>query len=217
MGLPQHVLSTTPIPAPFLPPRGTPRALPREGLTDFHFGGVALSDPSQGITFQLWTAQLKSDGFVWLSAPNTPEFAYLNVGTDVTWVTLAFDQNARPFIAYSVFDTGVSKYYWFDTVPQQFVTSTLPVGSTRVFASLDDNRSIEVQNNDIIFAYVRAAKLYYREQRDRYGVEYLLGDAPSPTALLSQIGMNYNWRFQFGFQNVQGNSILPPVEWKGGI
>jgi hypothetical protein len=210
--LPNHVLSTRPIPAPFLPPRTNIRFSAQAGMSDTHYGGIAIGDPSHGLSYQLWTCYTDSTGSVYLQAPNTPPFVQLaNVGA--VWVALAFDQNARVFIAYAQ-KNGSAFYYWFDSTISGYRTTALSGVVPRVFAALDDARPLEISSSDVVLAYVRAGILYFRAQRDRFGVEYTLGTAP---ATLVQIGMNRVNRFQFAFQNVQGNSVLPPAEWNPAL
>jgi hypothetical protein len=205
--MPNNTLSATPEPAPFLPPRQTVRFSAAAGTSDVHFGGIAVGDPSQGISYQLWSA-FTDGSSVWLEAPNTPAFVLLpSVGA--VWVALAFDQNARVFVAY-VTSTGAAFYYWYDSTIPGYRTSALSGPLQSVFAALDDSRPALSSSSDVLLAYVRAGVLYYRQQRDRFGIEYDLGAVP---ASLVQIGMNHADRFQFAFQNVQGNNVLPPAEW----
>ena len=209
--IPAHSLSSTPLPSAFLPPRTNVRFSATAGLSDTHFGGVALGDPSQGITYQLWTAS--TDGVnISLSAPNTPPFVFL-AGVHAVWVALAIDQNARAFIAYAT-NVGTAFYYWFDSTIPGYRTTQIPGLVFRPFATLDDNRIAELVSSDIILTYVRGGTLYFRAQRDRFGVEYTLGAAP---ATLVQVGMNNKFRLQFAFQNVQGIGGLPPAEWNLGL
>lgn len=210
--LPNEVLSLRVLSAAFLPPRTSIRFSAQAGLTDTHFGGVALGDPSQGIQYQLWTAYIDA-GDVWLSAPNTPAYNFLP-GVGANWVALAFDQNAREFLAYST-PAGTAYYYWYNSTIPGYTTTALPGLVPRVFAALDDARPQESSSADIILAYTRTEELYFRAQRDRYGVEYLLtNDIP---ATLVQVGMNEIFRFQFAFQNVQGTHAVPPAEFNPGV
>lgn len=209
--IPAATLSSVPLPAPFLPPRTNIRFSAVAGLSDMHYGGVALGDPSLGITYQLWTAF--SDGVnIYLTAPNTVPFVQL-AGVNAVWVGLAMDQNARVFLTYAD-KNGNAFYYWFDSTIPGYRTTAIPGIVFRPFATLDDSRVVELVSSDVILAYVRAGVLYFRAQRDRFGVEYTLGAAP---ATLVQIGMNSRNRFQFAFQNVQGGGGLPPAEWNLGL
>lgn len=206
--MPNNALSSTPLPTAFLPPRNTTRFSASAGMRDVHLGGVAIGNATRGITFQLWTVFTDGNN-VWLEAPNTPAFILLP-GVGAAWVSLAFDQNAQIFVGYATL-AGNASYYWFDTTVLQYRTSTLPGTITRVFSALDDNRPALSASADILLVYERGGTLFFRQQRDRYGVEYTLGTAP---ATLVQIGMNNLYRFQFAFQNVQGGkNAVPPAEY----
>lgn len=211
MALPNNRLSTSAVPSVFLPPRNSVRFSRQNGLSDVHYGGIAIGDASHGVSYQLWTCY--SDGTnIWIEAPNTPASVLIpNVGA--AWVGLAFDQNARVFVAFAT-ASGVASYYWFDSTIGGYRISALSGTIPRVFAALDDSRPLMIQSSDIILAYVRSKTLYMRVQRDRFGVEYTLGAAPGT---LVQIGMSHGDRFQFAFQNVQSNSVLPPAEWNPGL
>jgi hypothetical protein len=182
------------------------------GLQDVHYGGIALSNASQGVQYQLWTATVLPNGDIQLSAPNTPAFTFL-AGVNAAWVAIAFDQSANVFIAYST-ALGAASFYWFDTTIPGYRTTPLSGVVPRVFATLDDARPIENSNNDVILTYVRSGTLYTRQQRDRFGVEYNLGAAPGT---LVQFGMNHVLRLQFAFQGVQGPRILPPAEYSPNL
>lgn len=209
--IPNDVLSTIPVPAPFAAPRTGVRFSAQSGLSDQHYGGIALADASRGITYQVWTATIEGAN-INLSAPAAQPFTVLS-GVNAAWVALAFDQNAREFIAYAD-GLGNASYYWYDSTIPGFRTSTLTGPIFQVFAALDDSRAVESTNSDILLCYVRSGTLYMRAQRDRYGTEYNLGLVPGidHTAQLVQVGMNLNWRFQFAFQNVQ-QAGLAPAEW----
>lgn len=206
--IPNGILSTTPVPGPFLPPRTNIRFSASAGERDTAFGGVALGDPSQGLQYQLWSCF--TDGVnICLEAPNAPAFIQL-ANVNAVWVAVAFDQNARVFIAYSN-AVGQASYYWFDSTISNYRTSVLSGVVPRVFAALDDYRPALLQSSDVLLAYERTGILFLRAQRDRFGVEYNLGAVP---ATLVQIGMNHVDRFQFAFQNVQGGArSVPPAEY----
>lgn len=210
--MPGNVLSDTPEVGAFLAPRTGLRANDAAGETDVHFGGIALGDPSHGLQYQLWTATCDGSN-VSLSAPNTPSFVLLS-GVGAKWVALAFDQNAREFVAY-VDQSNIAHYYWYDPIIPGFTTSTVTGVVPRVFATLDDERVLELPTSDIIFTYVRGGHLFMRQQRDRYGVEYDLGVAPAAQA---QVGMSTVNRLQFAFQDFGGSSggDVPPAEFLRG-
>ncbi len=209
--MPNNVLSTTPVPAAFLAPRTPIRFSAQTGLIDSHWGGIGIGDASHGLLYQVWTVQLIGGQAV-LSAPNTAPFNFQAL-PNAAWIALAFDQNSRPYIAYADINCNAS-YYWYDSTIPGYRTSTLAGVVKRPFMVLDDPRPVESSNSDVLLAYVRNGELFYRQQRDRFGIEYDLGPAP---ATLVQFGMNHGLRMQFAFQNVQGSNVLPPEEYSGNL
>ncbi|WP_443690423.1 hypothetical protein [Pseudomonas sp.] len=167
------------------------RALAVTPIVDYEDGGVALNDSTRGNQYQIWQALLIKDQ-VLISAPNTPEFVMF-AGPGLTEISLTFDQNMRPVLAFM--QSGVARYRWYDpTVGAQIVTD-LPAGSITPKVILDDKRQTQTSNCDVILAYVRAGGLYYRQQRDRYQIERLLTDGV--TTSLLRIGFSDQLRLQF--------------------
>lgn len=185
--LPNHKLSSTNLAGPMLAPDSGDH-LP---LISKELGGVALNDASQGLQYQVWT--LTTDGTSIFLKPDNGAQTTLFTGADVTEISLAFDQNMRPFVAFV--DSGVAKFWWFNTTTQAQMFSTLPAGSTCPRCCLDDKRQRELASSDVILAYVNNMNLYYRQQRDRYGVEYLL--ATGNVLKLINVGMAENNRLMF--------------------
>jgi hypothetical protein len=184
--IPEQRLSTVKRPAAFLAPDDVPRTL----TTAKKYGGVALNDPSAGQFIQVWT--LTTDGAdVKISAPSHSE-SVLFTGTAITEIDLAFDQNMRPFVTFV--DGGLAYFRWYDTVTENQVTSPL-VGASSPRCCLDDKRASQSGASDVILAYVKDGNLYFRAQRDRYGVEYLLKQAVG--GALVRVGMGTNNRLHF--------------------
>jgi hypothetical protein len=111
----------------------------------------------------------------------------------VTELSLAFDGNMRPFIAFS--DASGAHYWWYDPTTSEVEIADLPDGCTNLRCGMDDKRPLESANADIILAYMRDGNLYHRLQRDRYATEYLL--AENVSGKLVQIGFNEQNCFQF--------------------
>ncbi len=194
--IPEERLSTVPYPAPY---RAPDDADPPSKLTDYELGGVALQDASQGLEVQTWT--LRADpltGEVFLGATSVPE-SLLFTAAGITEVSLAFDQNMRPFVAFV--QDGRAKYRWFDTVLGANRITELDPADENPRCCMDDKRTSQTSlgTNDIILAYVRAGNLYYRQQRDRYETERLLyEDVPGR---LLRVGMHRQYRLQFMFES----------------
>lgn len=190
--LPDSVLSTTVVAGNYLFPDNSSTTK----LVDYELGGVALRDPSQGSQVKVWTANLYIDGSdigsVYIGAADVPETLQFS-GYGITEISLAFDQNMNPFVAFV--QSGAARYWWFDPVENAQVFGELPPGTGAPKATLDDKRANEQSVSDIIMAYVRAGSLYFRMQRDRYEVEYLL--ATGVTGQVLKVGMTDRNRLQF--------------------
>lgn len=192
--LPDSVLSTEVISANFL----FPRNIPKRALFDYEMGGVAIGDGNQGLRVKVWYGHIEGDDVV-LEAPGVAPSVVLSVA-GIKEFGFTFDQNMRLFIAYEL-ESGESRYYWYDTLIPGYTTTTLPAGSVSPRCSMDDKRELQSPVADIILAYVRSGKLYFRAQRERYLVEHELDDSVGASRLI-QIGMNIKNRFQFLLQLV---------------
>jgi hypothetical protein len=187
--IPDHILSSTAIPAPFL----HPDELPWLPLVDREFGGIALRDPSQGSQVQVWT--LTVDGDDVKVATETVESTTLFSRSGITEAALAFDQNMNPAVAFM--QDGVMFLWWFDTLAVAQVFTEFDDGSHSPRVCLDDKRRLENGTSDIILSYVRDNTLYFRAQRDRFQVETALANVSG--FLLRQVGMNSVNRLQWAF------------------
>ena len=182
--IPEQRLSTTNLAAPLLVnfPRDDP-------FTDFEQGGIGLQNPSQGLNVQLWKLRYNDlTGEFLLSAPNYPETSQF-VRFDVSYISLSFDSNMNPFISFT--EAGVSKFWWFNTVTgQQEFQETLISSAISPYATLDDKRPLEDLTRDNLLFYIRSGNLYFRAQRDRYLVEYLLRTGVTGEVLVAGMGTN---------------------------
>jgi hypothetical protein len=161
---------------------------------------VAIQDPSQGLGVKLWKARAEEEN-VLLSAPGTPEFIWYTHADPIKELSLSFDQNGRPCIAF-VDDVGEVLLRWFDPVPNAVVNFDLgALGGITPQVTLDDNRAFNGANSDVILGYVRAGIIRYRQQRDRFTDEITptIGvDGPSAAATgLRHISMNSKFRLEF--------------------
>lgn len=194
--IPMGRLSTTLVYAPFLAPDDVD---PPNEFIDYELGGRALNDASEGLQVHTWTASFDSisAGNVSLAAPGFPE-TVIFTAPGITEISLAFDQNMRPFFAYV--QDGQAKFRWYDTVVGTNVITNLNVADQWPRCCMDDKRDMQTSQgtNDIILAYVRAGNLYYRQQRDRFEVEYLL--YTGVVGRLVRVGKNIFNRLQFMFE-----------------
>ena len=191
--LPDNELSSIPQIAAML----FPKNLPIIGIESYELGGIALNDPSQGLQVRGWRGYADEFGNVWIGPIEGP-FSIFQTFPGITELSLTFDQNMNPFLAYV--QAGIAKFYWFDTLTSSYENTTLPVGSISPRASLDDKRNFAIGTSDIILAYIDDGNLIMRMQRDRYEIEYILYpdiNIPVVSPSVHDVGMGVNNRFQF--------------------
>lgn len=189
--LPDNRASVFPIPGRFC----WPDSLVTSRLVDYELGGLAINDASQGLMVQRWTLSYRANTDVVLK-PDSGSETVLFSTSEIEELSLAFDQNMRPHVAYAKADHV--HLWWFDTTEGDYVFTDFGVGRCPRLA-LDDKRPTQVLTSDIIFAYIRGANLYYRQQRDRFATERLLRSNIDARTRLKNIGMSQNWRMQFEF------------------
>lgn len=192
--IPNNSLSSLPIVAPYLEKYSDPKA----PLVDYEMGGVALSDPSQGLRVKVWTAYVE-DNNVLIKADDIDPVVLFSA-SNITEISLAFDQNMHPAIAYM--HGGASFLWWHDaTIPGN---TTIALGTETKFPkiTLDDKRPEAIPQSDIILAYIKNNNLYFRAQRDRFLDEYLLKE--DVNGRLLTIGMAVNNRLKFKLETISG-------------
>jgi hypothetical protein len=194
--MPGNVLSTTPIPAPLLQPDNWDKS----PFTDFELGGVAVSDTSQGLDSYIWKVW-SVDGNVFINRvdlDDDTDAVLMFYRKNCRNLGLAFDQNMRPAVSYTV---GPDVYlYWYDTAISAY-TITQFAGCRSPGITLDDKRLGQTSISDVILFYIRLDKFYMRVQRDRYLIEYFLYDLPANYEL-KHVGMGSNLRLQFVFEPI---------------
>ena len=155
-------------------------------------GGIALGDGSQGREVQFWTcsydgANVNVDGE--LSGSGSFALPIANVLS----CCLAFDSNMAVAICYTKTDGGY--LYYFNAFSSQFETLYFAsILSCRV--AVDKTTQFFNAQSDVIFAYVADdGVVRWRQQRDRYLVEYTVGPA-APGKTLVRLGPSEDNRLQ---------------------
>lgn len=176
-------------PAPIVAQFKAPYDLPYNPLLFTAMGGAALGDASQGRLVKQWTAAY--DGAAIQVKPEDGPVSFTLAVPGVETLSLAFDNNMGTVLAWTT-ASGASLYY-FDTVAGQFTTRAFSgVDSCRVV--VDDARDFNTTLSDVIFGYTSGGSLFYRQQRDRYDVPYLIG---STTKRLRRLAPSVLSRLQF--------------------
>lgn len=176
---------------------------PGDLLEDWEMAGVAINDPTQGMWVKLWHIKATPNvdtGAVdcVVDAPGVDPIVLFS-GAGITEVALAFDQNMNPFVAYM--QSGQAKIYWYDPTIPGMTHTDLPSGCKDLRCTLDDKRSFNAGDSDIVLAYVRDGNLCSRLQRDRYSIETILKEDAGEDLNLVSIAMNTGWCVQFRLRN----------------
>lgn len=186
--IPGNRLATTNIFGLTLPPESR---IVRD-LVDYELGGVALNDASQGLQYQTWKCYYE-DVNVMVSADAVPPTVLL-ARPRITALSLSFDQNMRPILAYEI--DGDLWLWWWDTSINQRVETNFGPGRTPRL-TLDDKRDARSAISDVIFAYIKGNSLCYRQQRDRFQIERVLKGGLHDGARLKNVSMSTKLRLQF--------------------
>jgi hypothetical protein len=174
----------------FSPPRDDPY-LP---IISRHIGGEFLSISTSDLQTHSWAAEY-IDGEIIIYRDDSPNNKVaVIIANDVTSISLAFDSSMRPTIAY--IQDGIGKLYYYNTATQAVETLEF-TGVTSAQVVNDDPRPELTEFNDIIFAYTKNNNLYYRQQRDRYTIEYLAASDIGENNILKRLGPTSGLRLQF--------------------
>ena len=172
-----------------------PKSEKRNPKISYELGGVGFSDPSEPFKYK-WKAYVEGKRVMAQREGLEPQ-KIRDVEGRVNEVSLTFDQNMRPTLAYV--EEGVSKLYWYDTAIQGMRTSVFDVYNPRI--SLDDTRKFNIGDSDIIFGYIsKDNKVKYRLQRERFSIEHDLEfdrGGFEGGLVLNDIGMGVDNRFVF--------------------
>lgn len=169
-------------------------------LTSRELGGVALNNPNDGLMVKVWTATVipgDPNDTVMVGADDVPAVAVVSA-PEITEVSLAFDQNMQPTVAFV--SSSAAKLYWYDSAIPGYTVTDYGLSVTTPRITLDDHRERETGTSDIILAYIRDGSLFFRAQRDRFLIEYMLYPdiaAEIVNPQLWYICMNNQLRLQF--------------------
>lgn len=171
----------------------SPDSLESDPLVSLERGGIAINDATQGLDYQDWRCYIEGGVVKVTPVPGGTVTSVFTPTGVITSLSLAFDTNMAVTIAYV--EDGLVKLRWFNTTLPGIQTDTI-AGATGCKCGTDEKRRDLEGLSDVIFAYLRAGNLYYRQQRDRYLVEYLVGAVPG-SFKLRRVGKNVGNRFQF--------------------
>lgn len=168
-------------------PHDTPRT---EALCARDLGPVALSDASQGLSYKLWELSYASGTF-YIRDEVTNVTTTLFSDSGVTWVSLSFDQNGRPFVSY--IKNSILHARWFDPNVSGYTISSYS-SADRCFCLLDSRDDSLVSSSDVLIVYLVGNSLFWRQQRDRFLVEYNITYSIVEDGIVGNFGFQTNGR-----------------------
>lgn len=195
---PHKLESSTACPAYFLRPDD--RAREEQGLlVDYEYGGVAIQDPSQGLRVRVWKLWVDVEAVRIAPLDALGSATTLFSGAGITEVTLSFDNNMMPVVAYLQNDD--LKLRWFDLSqsPPRYVTDDFGPGIATPYLAFDDKRPQFIGASDVMLFYVRDRKVWVRLLRERWTVEYEWADIPDHAGRILAAGMSRGNRMQLKF------------------
>lgn len=191
MAIPDNSLSSSPVLSQLV----SPYAVQGGRLYAYATGGKAIQDPTEGINGYTWACWRNRQNEVRAKRMDLPgEGTVLITAPGITSLSFAFDRNMQPALVYE--QNGVQKFRWYDTTVSGFVTTTYSdIRTPRLIH--DDTRDVAATFSDVLLVYLRGKNLAYRQQRDRYLVEYVLASNIALNYRLTKVAMNTKWRLQF--------------------
>lgn len=186
--LPQNVTTPAVTASAFTAPRDRVY----DPMVSYHEGGNTLYAAAPSRRLKVWKADYAA-GFIRVT-PEDESLPPNNVVAvaNVTSISLAFDANMFPVLAYC--ENGTFKLRWYNAAASDISITEL-VGVTAAQIAVDDLRPELIGRDDIILAYTKGGNLYWAMQRDRYTVEHLIG--PVSGRVLQRVGMTAGMRLQF--------------------
>jgi hypothetical protein len=145
-------------------------------------GGIAIGDNSKNRQYRRWICEYTGGNIT--VRPEGQAVVFTLAQTNVLSVSLAFDNAMNIALAWMT-PTG-AKFYYYDTVSLTNIIVDYPdITSCRV--CVDNANDYYNASSDVLFVYTKNNNLYYRQQRDRYDTERLIG---STTKLIKRVGMS---------------------------
>lgn len=173
-----------------------PAERPKRAMLDWEWGGLAIQNPAGGFRYQIWRFDYDPvTGNVTTRPEGAPESdnVILITNPNITEIAGAFDQNMYWHVTYKL-STDNNVYL---TTPNNGDIVVPDARSPRI--TMDDRRYSTESGawNDIIFTYIRDNTLFYRQQRDLYGIEYVIGTSIDSALNIRNFGMTNQSRLQW--------------------
>lgn len=183
--IPLNAFTAAPVYSEFIAPYNQPF----HSWSQTVLGGLAIGNASSGRATQNWV--MTYDGVTIRVSPENGATAFTYAVSGASNVSLAFDNNMAVVLCWMA---GTSAFlYYYDTVTLANTVRSFP-GFTSCRVVVDDARLLASADSDVIFGYTNAGNLYWRQQRERYNTERLIG---ATTKRLKRMAPSTGNRLQF--------------------
>jgi hypothetical protein len=92
---------------------------------------------------------------------------------DAISATFAFDRTMQPSICWNTASAG-AYFHWFNSLTAAYETTHYPLARNAMVIH-DDTRDIASSTSDVMLFYQTEDLVCYRQQRDRYLIERVIG------------------------------------------
>lgn len=178
---------------------------------DISLGPIALNDSQGKLNSRYWVVYQEA-GKVNISGAIDGEWQPATVvftePTEITKISLTFDQLGRPLVFYNT-DTSDLKLYWYNHVTETNEVKSLGIGYDPA-ACFDWPQDTSQSFSDMLVFYVRGQQVYMRIQRDRFDIEYSC-PANQPGITITSAGLRVDNRLQVVYQHEAGDYVPPIV------
>lgn len=220
-----------------------PTTISYDRKTAFDMGPSERGSTADGLNARAWKAEVDGNS-VYISRANAANTAWEDrellfnyTGSEAYELGLTFDQVGRPLCCFeqkvitattaapttSVATTDSPGWkdneisiYWYDSALGATTITNITSGRTPRIR-LDFRQSYAISESDIFLFYIRETGVYYRLQRDRFGVEYDTGITAHDDLYLEEVILATNNRLYLYFSDltvdVMNCECLPSLKY----
>lgn len=158
---------------------------------------IGIGDTSGGFLSTLWHSEYDlNTGDIYI-CKGVERFLVVRL-PNIKELSFTFDQNMNPVITYVLQGSREVYLYFYESYEAKYVHKLLATDGRSPYVTIFDTRPNEVHNSKVYVCYIRGNTLYYRDQLDRFDVEYALFEDISAYRLV-QFGMCYSSRVNWVF------------------
>ena len=168
-----------------------PKNLHHSNVESYTLGGATIGESKTDLNTHTWYGYLDGKAIKIKRVDLNDEHTILEA-ENITELDFTFDQNMRPVVTY----VSNNKPYIYIYDANKFTSIALDERFKYPKVELDNKILKSLPSSDVILGYTYEGKLCYRMQRDRFLIEYVVGQNKLKT-ILQKIGITTDGRFAF--------------------